>query len=92
VTVHSFELLSDPHLHNGLATVSVRTNVSSGTYIRVLAQDLAAALGTVAYVKTLRRTSIDTFKIENAQKLEDITSENWQSFLVPHLERSREIS
>ncbi len=82
VTVHSFELLSDPHVHNGLATLSVRTNVSSGTYIRVLAQDLAAALGTVAYVKSLRRTSISKFKIENAQKLEDITSENWQSFLI----------
>ena len=35
---------------------------SKGTYIRTLIEDIALKLGTVAYVKELRRISIDAFK------------------------------
>jgi len=35
---------------------------SKGTYIRTLIEDIAIKLGTVAYVKELRRISIDAFK------------------------------
>ena len=51
--------------------ISVSLGVSSGSYIRTLAELLAERLGTVGTVLNLRRTSIGDFKIENAKKIED---------------------
>lgn len=45
---------------------------SSGTYIRVLAKDLAAKLGTVALLETLHRFRSGIFTIERAQSLDEI--------------------
>jgi len=42
---------------------------SKGTYVRVLAADLAAALGTVAHLEALRRTRVGAFRIEDATAL-----------------------
>lgn len=49
--------------------LTIRTHVSSGTYIRTLAQDIGKALETGAYCTELRRTAIADWKIENAQTL-----------------------
>lgn len=51
--------------------LTIRTHVSSGTYIRSLAVDIGAALGTGAYCAELRRLSIRDFDVKNAQKLID---------------------
>ena len=40
---------------------SLRISCSKGTYVRSLARDLAAALGTCAHVRQLRRTRIGGF-------------------------------
>jgi tRNA pseudouridine55 synthase len=42
---------------------------SKGTYVRVLAADLAGALGTVAHLEALRRTRVGAFRIEDATAL-----------------------
>jgi len=42
---------------------------SKGTYVRVLAEDLAAKLGEVAYTKELRRTHVGCFSVEQAISL-----------------------
>ena len=47
---------------------------SKGTYIRSLAADVAAKLGTLGYVAALRRTSIDPFRSLPMHTLEDLTS------------------
>lgn len=39
---------------------------SSGTYVRALARDLAIALGTVGYVKSLRRDRVGPFQLADA--------------------------
>ena len=53
------------------------TEVSSGTYIRSLAEDIGAELGTGAYLSQLRRTKVGTFTVDNANKLdEDLTPVN----------------
>src|SRR6185295_5405106 len=39
---------------------------SKGTYVRVLAADVGAALGTVAHLEDLRRTQVGSFRIEDA--------------------------
>lgn len=76
LTIHEFVLLdySPPDL-------TFRVRCSSGTYIRTLAHDIGHALGTGAYLTALRRTAIDTHRIEQSIALEQITPENWQTFL-----------
>ena len=49
------------------------TTVSSGTYIRSLAEDIGQKLGTGAYVSVLRRTKVGSFDIKTAQDLESLT-------------------
>lgn len=45
---------------------------SKGTYIRSLAHDFGLELGNGACLKTLRRTRIGDFKVEDAWQLEDL--------------------
>lgn len=61
VTIHSLELLDYEY-----PNLKVRTHVSSGTYIRTLAEDVGKALGTGAYCSELRRVSIENWHVENA--------------------------
>ena len=44
--------------------LKIRTHVSSGTYIRSLAEDMGKALGCGAYLTALRRTQIADFKLD----------------------------
>ena len=46
--------------------------VSRGTYIRVLGEDIAKALGTKGYLTSLRRLSIGSFLLEQAKPLSAI--------------------
>lgn len=58
VTIYELELLdyASPFL-------KIRTHVSSGTYIRTLAEDIGEALGCGAYTTELRRTKIADYDI-----------------------------
>ncbi|MES2876748.1 MAG: tRNA pseudouridine(55) synthase TruB [Patescibacteria group bacterium] len=64
VVIHSLELISYdyPELH-------IRTHVSSGTYIRSLAEDIGKTLGTGAYCSQLRRTTIGEQRIADATEM-----------------------
>lgn len=64
ITVHSLDLIEYAY-----PDIRIRTHVSSGTYIRTLAQDIGAALGTGAYCTQLRRTSIAKWSIDGAVTL-----------------------
>lgn len=46
-------------------------DVSSGTYIRTLVQDIGAALGTGAYTTSLRRTQVGQWHVRNAANLDE---------------------
>lgn len=46
---------------------------SSGTYVRVLAADLGAALGGGAHLRALRRTAVGAFTLADALPLSDVT-------------------
>ncbi len=59
---------------NDTPTISFRVSCSRGTYVRVLGSDIAAVLGTVGHLTSLRRTQAGPFLIENAVGLDD----NWQ--------------
>ena len=67
VTIYSLKLISYEYPY-----VNIRTHVSSGTYIRTLAQDIGEALGTGAYCRELRRTKIAEYDIADAKTLADL--------------------
>lgn len=55
-------------------TIEFRVDCSKGTYIRTLCENIAERIGTVGYMKELKRTRVGEFKIEDAitiQELED---------------------
>jgi len=65
VTIFSLELIDYTY-----PDVKIRVHVSSGTYIRTLAEDLGKALGTGAYCVQLRRTKIADFSIDDSVQLD----------------------
>ena len=69
VVVHRFEVA--PSLTPGVFRIEVEC--SSGTYIRVLAADLGAALGGGAHLRNLRRTRIGSFTVEDARPVDELT-------------------
>ncbi len=61
VEIYSIELLSYEYPH-----IKIRAHVSSGTYIRTLAQDIGDLLGTGAYATELRRVKVGQYDIKDA--------------------------
>jgi tRNA pseudouridine55 synthase len=55
-------------------SLDLRVVCSKGTYIRVLAEDIGAALGCGAHVSELRRTGSGRFRIEHALSFEDLAA------------------
>ena len=55
-----------------LPTAMIRVACSKGTYIRALARDLGEALGSGAFLSSLRRTKNGGFDIETAVSLEEV--------------------
>ena len=64
VEIYSIEILDYSY-----PTLKIRCHVSSGTYIRTLAEDIGKKLGTGAYLTALRRTKIGDYHIEDAKKV-----------------------
>jgi tRNA pseudouridine55 synthase len=58
--------------------------VSSGTYIRSLAQELGRALHTGAYLQELQRTAVDNYRLAQAIDLDELNQGNWVSH-IKHL-------
>jgi tRNA pseudouridine55 synthase len=56
----------------GLLDVDAIVRCSSGTYIRALARDLGAALGTGGHLTRLRRTRVGGYGLEGARTLEQL--------------------
>lgn len=56
---------------------------SKGTYIRSLCNDIGAKLGCFGHMASLRRTESGSFTEKQAVKLECLTEENAESFIVP---------
>ncbi len=65
VTIHALELLDfrPPYL-------KLRVKCSKGTYIRVLGEDIGAALGCGAHLQELRRIGVGNLSLEQAMTLE----------------------
>ena len=55
--------------------LKIRSHVSSGTYIRALAEDIGQALGTGAYLTALNRSKIGEYDLASAKSLDQILAE-----------------
>ncbi len=78
VIIHALDLLAyAPPL------LTLRVACSSGTYIRSLAHDLGAAIGSGGHVVALRRTAVGHFTLAEAVPLDDLTAENLPAHLLP---------
>ena len=64
VEIYSIDIL-DYHYPE----LKIRCHVSSGTYIRTLAEDIGKKLGTGAYLTSLRRTKIGTYDLKDAKQI-----------------------
>jgi tRNA pseudouridine55 synthase len=69
IEIYSLNLISykDNHL-------VFSCTVSRGTYIRVLGEDIAAALGTVGHLVSLRRTAIGSFLLDLAKPIDSLSA------------------
>ena len=68
VTISAIKLLSYEY-----PKACIAVDVSSGTYIRSLAEDIGERLGTGAYLSELRRTRIGDYLLTDALPLEKLT-------------------
>lgn len=79
VTIHELELvaIAAPFL-------TIRVKCSKGTYVRVLGEDIGAALGCGAHLSALRRVQVGSLTTENMVTLEELQAhENPLSLLAP---------
>lgn len=80
VTIHLLELLEyqAPYLR-------LRVTCSKGTYIRVLGEDIGAALGCGAHLLSLRRTQVGSLSLSDALTLDALAD-------TPEVERPRRLA
>jgi tRNA pseudouridine55 synthase len=79
VTVSTFEIVATRpgRTDDGVPVLDVhaRVVVSSGTYVRALARDLGAALGTAGHLTALRRTRVGGYGLPDARTLEEMAAQ-----------------
>src|SRR5580658_612543 len=71
VTVYEFTVTAI-RLDGDLLDVDATVRCSSGTYIRALARDLGAALGTGGHLTALRRTRVGEYGLDAAKTLDQL--------------------
>jgi tRNA pseudouridine(55) synthase len=69
ITIHAMELL-----HYDGATLRVMISCSRGTYARVLADDVATALGSAGHLSALERPRSGPFYLEDALSMPDLAA------------------
>jgi tRNA pseudouridine55 synthase len=72
ITIYRLELLAFTPGDEPRARLEVEC--STGTYIRVLAQDLGIAAGCGAHMSVLRRTVVGSFRLDESVKLAEVES------------------
>lgn len=62
--------------------ITFEVECSKGTYIRTLCEDIAKKLGTIGYMKELKRTKVNEFSIENSISLEELDCINIKEKII----------
>lgn len=66
--------------------IQLTVTCTKGTYVRVLGEDIAKAIGTLGHLTALRRTQVGSFKVDQAialSDLENISFADRESQLMP---------
>lgn len=69
ITIYSIDLLKTDSIQKQIV---FRVSCSKGTYIRSLCEEIAKQLGTIGYMKELRRIKVGNFSLKNAITLEEL--------------------
>lgn len=77
--VHIYELKINSYSYPKL---DLTAHVSSGTYVRSLAQDIGDELGTGAYLSVLRRTRVGSYSLTDSISIDKLTAELIHQHLV----------
>ncbi len=72
VRIERFEVLGAPRQAGRCTDIDVVVECSSGTYIRALARDLGAALGSAGHLTSLRRTAIGPIPVAVCERLGEV--------------------
>jgi tRNA pseudouridine55 synthase len=72
VVIHALDLLEWDESTAGEPVAIVDVECSAGTYVRSLARDLGAAVGSAAYLGALTRTASGPFELANAIDLDTV--------------------
>jgi tRNA pseudouridine55 synthase len=75
VTIHEFTV-TGIRRDGDFLDVDARVRCSSGTYIRAIARDLGAALGTGGHLTALRRTAVGPYTLAQARTMEELQDQN----------------
>lgn len=67
ITIYALNLVSWTQ-----TSIELEVRCSKGTYIRVLGEDIATALGSGGFLSSLRRTQVGNCHLSQTQKLEDL--------------------
>lgn len=78
ITVHELSLLAFEA--GEYPTSTIRVVCGKGTYVRVLADDIARALGGRAHLTSLRRTRVGSFLVAESLGIEEL--DRWEEVLV----------
>lgn len=71
IEIYNIKIISINYDEN---EIDFEVSCSKGTYIRTFCEDIAKKLETVGYMKELKRTRVDNFRIEDAITLEELES------------------
>ncbi len=71
--------------------IEFEVSCSKGTYIRVLCENISEKLGTCGYMKSLVRTRVDKFYIEEAITFEELEKNGAEKYLIKMEEIFKEI-
>ena len=77
VIIHKIELINYDY-----PNLIIKTDVSSGTYIRSLVEDIGSTLKIGAYTSDLRRISIGEYQVDSAISLEGLTYTQIEQALI----------
>ena len=81
ITIKAIDLKAIDH-----EQIQLTVTCTKGTYVRVLGEDIAKALGTLGHLTALRRTQVGNFRIDDAialSTLEESELDSRQSWLLP---------
>jgi tRNA pseudouridine55 synthase len=85
VTVYEFTV-TDIRQQGDFLDIDAVIRCSSGTYIRALARDLGAALGTGGHLTALRRTAVGPYDLAQAHTLQELEDQKRQNLPIERTE------